>query len=211
MSIKLRFLPYHTNLSNAQLATLDKNLPTPMSEVPNMLKNETTSRGLVSSNGSGLTPAATVPIKRQNSRSRMTPREAAIAMTNGMIATHLSAAMNGVSVQMTRTGNNSSKRSFIQITRAIVILIFFSFRYDSPATTNTSSAQITGITISTTYHSTNLYSSYILIDNVLSPFFFSIHPAIPYTCMQFYKRKTLHICICMISPQGMFIRFHNIM
>lgn len=116
MSVKLRFVPYHTNLSNAQLATLDKNLPTPMSEVPNMLKNEATSRGLVSSNGSGMTSAATVPIKRQNSRSRMTPREAAIAMTNGMIATHLSAAMNGVSVQMTRTGNNSSKRSFIQIT-----------------------------------------------------------------------------------------------
>lgn len=87
-----------------------------------MLKNDAMGRGMVPNNGSGMTaPAAstptttpTVPIKRQNSRSRMTPREAAIAMTNGMIATHLSAAMNGVSVQMTRTGNNSSKRSFIQ-------------------------------------------------------------------------------------------------
>lgn len=38
---------------------------------------------------------STTPIKRQNSRTKMTPQEAAVAMANGMIAANLSAVVNG--------------------------------------------------------------------------------------------------------------------
>ncbi|KAI8147612.1 enhancer of polycomb-like-domain-containing protein [Fennellomyces sp. T-0311] len=41
------------------------------------------------------------PIKRQNSRQRMTPQQAAVAMTNGMIAANLSAAVTAASNRTT--------------------------------------------------------------------------------------------------------------
>lgn len=38
--------------------------------------------------------SASVPIKRQNSRTKMTPQQAAVAMANGMIAANMAAAVN---------------------------------------------------------------------------------------------------------------------
>lgn len=38
---------------------------------------------------------SSLPIKRQNSRTKMTPQQAAVAMANGMIATNMAAALNG--------------------------------------------------------------------------------------------------------------------
>lgn len=40
---------------------------------------------------------STTPIKRQNSRTKMTPQQAAVAMANGMIAANISAVVNGTS------------------------------------------------------------------------------------------------------------------
>lgn len=41
--------------------------------------------------------SAGVPIKRQNSRTKMTPQQAAVAMANGMIAANMAAVVNGTS------------------------------------------------------------------------------------------------------------------
>lgn len=40
---------------------------------------------------------ATTPLKRQNSRTKMTPQQAAVAMANGMIAANMAAVVNGTS------------------------------------------------------------------------------------------------------------------
>lgn len=41
--------------------------------------------------------SAGVPIKRQNSRTKMTPQQAAVAMANGMLAANMAAVVNGTS------------------------------------------------------------------------------------------------------------------
>ena len=38
---------------------------------------------------------SSLPIKRQNSRTKMTPQQAAVAMANGMIAANMAAVVNG--------------------------------------------------------------------------------------------------------------------
>lgn len=43
------------------------------------------------------TSSANAHIKRQNSRTKMTPQQAAVAMANGMIAANMAAAVNGAS------------------------------------------------------------------------------------------------------------------
>ncbi|KAG1077639.1 hypothetical protein G6F42_024715 [Rhizopus arrhizus] len=46
--------------------------------------------------------SASVPIKRQNSRTKMTPQQAAVAMANGMIAANMAAVVNN------SNGNNKA-------------------------------------------------------------------------------------------------------
>lgn len=53
--------------------------------------NQSMANGQPNRNG-GL---SSLPIKRQNSRTKMTPQQAAVAMANGMIATNMAAALNG--------------------------------------------------------------------------------------------------------------------
>ncbi|KAF7725248.1 Enhancer of polycomb-like protein 1 [Apophysomyces ossiformis] len=45
------------------------------------------------------TPNSSLPIKRQNSRTKMTPQQAAVAMANGMIAANMAAVVNGTAGQ----------------------------------------------------------------------------------------------------------------
>jgi hypothetical protein len=55
---------------------------------------------------------STYPIKKQPSRPRMTPQQAAVAMANGMIAANMAAAVNGTANQ------NRSPSSAVQLALA---------------------------------------------------------------------------------------------
>ncbi|KAG0173931.1 Enhancer of polycomb-like protein 1 [Apophysomyces sp. BC1015] len=64
----------------------------------------TNNTGLTVTNANRPAPVhatSALPIKRQTSRSRLTPQQAAVAMANGMIAANMAAAVNGTGQQRT--------------------------------------------------------------------------------------------------------------
>ena len=86
------------SLSSPSTATIPviNRIPSQQLSTPNSISLSSPTNTVVGNS------SASVPIKRQNSRTKMTPQQAAVAMANGMIAANMAAVVNN------SNGNNKA-------------------------------------------------------------------------------------------------------